>query len=345
MNNSIYSQKWIDNIELKDVIDIQTFQRFQDDFAISFGISCITLDTSGSPVTKVSNPTEFCEKFIRSSEKGNERCKSCDINGVRDSIKTGSVSIYKCHAGLIDFSVPIIISGKHLGGIYGGQVSSEKLNSDLLESLLKEINIKNIDVALKSSNKVNIVDMDKIKTAADILFVVINTLVEVGTKQFIFKKMFETLKETVSHSSTILQALASLSTEVSQNQVALSKEIQTVSDSTKKIDHISGFISEISNQTNILGLNAAIEAARSGAAGAGFSVVANEIRKLSQKSKETVDIITHATSSIKTSVSCTENLSNTTLKLTENQTISIQEVTNNLVEVMNIANNLDKLNN
>ncbi len=59
------------------------------------------------------------------------------------------------------------------------------------------------------------------------------------------------------------------------------KTIKSVSDISKK----TSIISDIAFQTNILSLNASIEAARAGTSGKGFSVVANEVRKLADKSK------------------------------------------------------------
>jgi len=64
--------------------------------------------------------------------------------------------------------------------------------------------------------------------------------------------------------------------------------VDKVKSSIDDISHIIGLINEIAEQTKLLALNAAIEAARAGADGQGFSVVAGEIGKLAQKSSEAV---------------------------------------------------------
>ena len=80
--------------------------------------------------------------------------------------------------------------------------------------------------------------------------------------------------------------------QCSKKMEALTAAISDISESSHKISGITKAIEDISFQTNILALNASVEAARAGTAGKGFAVVADEVQRLASKSAESAKNIT-----------------------------------------------------
>ena len=81
-------------INIKDVINIESFQKIQNDIAKATGVAIITTDYKGKPVTEHSSCTEFC-KIIRSKENLKELCEKCDSRGGLEAAEKAIDAMFK----------------------------------------------------------------------------------------------------------------------------------------------------------------------------------------------------------------------------------------------------------
>ena len=137
------------------------------------------------------------------------------------------------------------------------------------------------------------------------------------------------------------------------------KNIEELETESSEITDIISVINDIAAQTNLLSLNASIEAARAGEAGRGFSVVAEEIRKLSEKSvgaaSEIEGIITHITKKTKATVQTvkqTETISKTTeeklqevVKLFDNINVHVDSLADKMNQIVEVIEDITKAKN
>ena len=110
----------------------------------------------------------------------------------------------------------------------------------------------------------------------------------------------EGAKEQAANSAHIASNALAAIAKVNDATMALKDNMGSLGDQARSIDRVINVINDIADQTNLLALNAAIEAARAGEAGRGFAVVADEVRKLAEKTM-------HATKEVGDSIKSIQN--------------------------------------
>lgn len=154
------------------------------------------------------------------------------------------------------------------------------------------------------------------------------------------RNMSENLSNSLTSISETIEHLASSATKIHENEQSLYTNIHSVSEILNKINEVTEFISSVANQSNMLGLNAAIEASRAGEMGKGFSVVANEVRKLASQSKETVPRIKELTDDIKNKVQEIDEKSKQSLSASEDQAAATEEISASIQELSAVTHEL-----
>jgi len=179
----------------------------------------------------------------------------------------------------------------------------------------------------------SIVDITEIKTRKE-------KSIELSKKMEGFTESVGEIVKSIDSIAVTAQQLA----ESQENNMSASKEMR---ENTEKTEGIIDFLKDISSQTNLLGLNASIEAARSGKEGLGFNVVAQEIRKLSLSSSDAVKQIetglNNMNASIEKIVKNIENvneITQTQASTTEEVNAFVEELNSNAEELLNAAKDI-----
>ncbi|WP_167958086.1 methyl-accepting chemotaxis protein [Anaerosporobacter faecicola] len=223
-------------------------------------------------------------------------------------------------------------------------ISAEDLSntSSLMLESSKNISSAINEVATGSSKQVMDTDscLKQMSTLSDMVNEVYKETKEIDG-------LFENTKGTVANGLTIVGNLNEKAKATSQITKEISTGMKTLEENSRSIENIVNAINEISEQTNLLSLNASIEAARAGDSGRGFAVVAGEIRNLATKSMESANQIQEIINSIQYQTKETAKTTQKAEQIVLSQEVALQETIavfrniNNLVA--DLVNGLDKV--
>ena len=147
----------------------------------------------------------------------------------------------------------------------------------------------------------------------------------------------------VDHGIKIMEDLNEHSTTVNNSTNEITQSINLLRDKVNKVSEITEVILSISNQTNLLALNASIEAARAGDAGRGFAVVAEQIRQLSDQTKDSTGQITEINHELSKVTESTTDILGNSIKSIERQNEKIIEANNSFTSTSECMKNLKHL--
>ncbi|HZG57110.1 methyl-accepting chemotaxis protein, partial [Paenibacillus sp.] len=122
-----------------------------------------------------------------------------------------------------------------------------------------------------------------------------------------------------------MNELSAKTAETERLTQSMVNKVEDLQKSTRSIREILALLNNITKQTNILSLNATIEAARAGEAGRGFMVVADEIRKLADQSKQSIETVGGITDRIRAEIDETVGLMGQAYPLFQEQIASVKQ--------------------
>ena len=191
------------DLYLTDLIERETLQKMQDAFARLTGMSVVITDKNGIPVTNGSNFSDFCKNYTRNSPIGCMLCAQSNREGTELALKNGKSMVYPCYSGLMNFASPIMVEGRLVGGVIGGQVRIETPSLEKVREVAAEIGA-DPDAYLAELMKVKVVKMAEVETAAEVLSAIVEILSDMASNKYLVRQAAADIERTSNMKSDFL---------------------------------------------------------------------------------------------------------------------------------------------
>ncbi|WP_169734768.1 sensor histidine kinase [Desulfitibacter alkalitolerans] len=208
--------------QLNQIIQLKVLKEIQESFSTSTDLATALVDRVGNPINHgMSNYTDLCKK-LHSNHLGRECCMFSNFIAGQKSRLLGRPYIYKCHVGLVEISVPIIVENQFLGNMIAGQVKLTQNESSDIEKMPSPINwLKKPDYQVLY-DKIQAVSRKKLEAISNTLFLIVNYIIEKhlsGLTQQELGRQRENLLREIQSRSDLENMVKEMEIKVLQQQI------------------------------------------------------------------------------------------------------------------------------
>ncbi len=175
-------------MRIQDFTDMDKFHEIMKNWARATGLATVAVDMDEIIFLTVLILQIFCVKYTRESAEGKRRCEKCDREG------TG---VYHCHAGLIDFSIDLVVKGEKSEPLSVDRYCQKIRTKRNSARLQRELSIDE-DEYIEALKKVNVRSEEGINASAFLLGDALNNCMDAGYNETYNGRLMQRIKDGIA---------------------------------------------------------------------------------------------------------------------------------------------------